>query len=77
MALINKKPSQAQSSIEANESQSSSLFAFMSKKNVEKTKSSKADAIILKRQYLERENLPENSNPLEFWKVIYVQCSVY
>ncbi|XP_036322308.1 zinc finger BED domain-containing protein 4-like [Rhagoletis pomonella] len=46
-----------------------SLFAFIEKKNAEKIKSKKADAIILRRQYLERENTAEDSNPLDFWKV--------
>lgn len=46
-----------------------SLFSFIEQRNEEKSKSVQADVIICKRQFLERNNLPENADPLLFWKV--------
>ncbi|XP_017463666.1 PREDICTED: uncharacterized protein LOC108357085 [Rhagoletis zephyria] len=45
-----------------------SLLKFLNKKIEEKVKSSRADAIITVRQYLERPNAPQDSDPLEYWK---------
>lgn len=46
-----------------------SLFNFMNEKLKDKVKNITADAIIIKRQYLERKNLSNDSDPLLFWKV--------
>lgn len=46
-----------------------SLLSFIEQRNEEKSKSVQADIIIRKRQHLERNNSPENTNPLLFWKV--------
>lgn len=76
LTFINTEPSQKQSISHDNTAQSTSLFAFIEKKNSNRVKSRKVDAIILRRQYLERETVPENSNPLKFWKVIYSSCDI-
>ena len=47
----------------------SSLFAFLETRIAEKSKSLTADILITKRQYLERPNSSEETNPLLFWKV--------
>lgn len=46
-----------------------SLFHFMNEKLKDKIKNVTADAIIIKRQYLERNNLSSDSDPLLFCKV--------
>lgn len=46
-----------------------SLFSFIGQKNEAKVKSNLADAIIIKRQYIERPNANEETDPLLFWKV--------
>lgn len=45
------------------------LFAFLQERIEEKVKSVTADIIITKRQYLERQNAAEDTDPLLFWKV--------
>ncbi|CAG9826077.1 unnamed protein product [Diabrotica balteata] len=50
-------------------SSSSVIFNFLDKKNKDKATNVKADAIIQKRQYLERPNLSGDTDPLLFWKV--------
>ncbi|XP_057671178.1 uncharacterized protein LOC130902911 [Diorhabda carinulata] len=47
----------------------SCLFGFMHEKNQQKSRNHIADAIIFKRQYLERQNLPEDDDPLLYWKL--------
>ncbi|CAG9814638.1 unnamed protein product [Phaedon cochleariae] len=47
----------------------SSLFSFMTERTNQKIKSKKVDAIIVKRQYFERQNTNQNSDPLLFWKI--------
>lgn len=47
-----------------------SLFSFIDQKIDEKVKSAQADVIIRKRQYLERGNSPQETDPLLVWKVI-------
>lgn len=54
-----------------NNSPKSGLFGFMSEKMQQKSRNHTADTIIIKRQYLERQNLPEDGDPLLFWKVIF------
>lgn len=48
-----------------------SLFKFLENKLSEKTKSTLADVIIIKRQYLERPNASQDTDPLLFWKVSF------
>ncbi|XP_030756558.1 zinc finger BED domain-containing protein 1-like [Sitophilus oryzae] len=47
----------------------STLFSFMNERATQKLRSKKVDAIIIKRQYLERQNTNQDSDPLLFWKV--------
>lgn len=47
------------------------LFRFMVEKMQQKSRNHIADTIIIKRQYFERQNLPEDGDPLLFWKVIF------
>ena len=55
------------------------LFGFLHQKLSSKVRSSRVDAIIVKRQYLERANLDEHADPLLFWKVsfmpIFCKCA--
>lgn len=46
-----------------------SLLGFLKQRIDSKTKSVTADVIITKRQYLERSNSSEDTDPLLFWKV--------
>lgn len=50
-------------------SSSSSLFSFMEEKMQQKIKSTTVDVIIMKRQYMERQNTTTDTDPLLFWKV--------
>lgn len=50
---------------------SSSLFSFMDSKMQQKIKSTTADVIIIKRQFMERHNSAPDTDPLLFWKVIH------
>lgn len=55
-----------------------SLLSFIGERNETKSKSVQADVIICKRQYLEKNNSPENSDPLLFWKVTcYLKCLLF
>lgn len=54
----------------SNFSGSGSLFSFMDTKIQQKIKSTTADVIIIKRQYMERQNSSLDTEPLLFWKVL-------
>ncbi|XP_072401942.1 E3 SUMO-protein ligase ZBED1-like [Diabrotica undecimpunctata] len=47
----------------------SNLFAFMEQRKKDKSRNIKADVIIIKRQYLERQNSAQETDPLLFWKL--------
>ncbi|XP_017485902.1 PREDICTED: uncharacterized protein LOC108374433 [Rhagoletis zephyria] len=45
------------------------LFSFLHEKNRNKRRSKRADLILIKHQYLERQNAAQNTNPLDYWKL--------
>ncbi|KYN22008.1 hypothetical protein ALC57_05608 [Trachymyrmex cornetzi] len=49
------------------------LFGFLQERINKKVKSATTDIIIIKRQYLERHSMAENTDPLLFWKVSYLK----
>lgn len=55
-------------------STSTSLFSFLENRVSGKVKSVTADVIMTKRQFLERPNSAEDTDPLLFWKVGKKKC---
>ncbi|XP_036340136.1 zinc finger BED domain-containing protein 1-like [Rhagoletis pomonella] len=57
------------------------LFMFLNDKVAGKRKSTRADAIIMLRQYFENQNLPHDFDPFEYWKTntdmkVLTQCAL-
>jgi len=52
---------------ESTSNEASSKFSFL--QNKPKVKSTRADAIIATRQYMEKENIPDTCDPLKYWEV--------
>ncbi|XP_034489534.1 uncharacterized protein LOC117793341 [Drosophila innubila] len=52
---------------ESTSNEASSKFSFL--QNKPKVKSTRADAIIATRQYMEKENIPDTCDPLKYWEM--------
>lgn len=67
--LTNKDQEQSGEQGDTHRQSSSSIFDFLTTKRKDNSRNAKADAIILKRQFLERPNISRDTDPLLFWKV--------